>query len=98
MADLYKYQKDDAKKDGDTSKDRNNTSGYDVLSRSQNENRADSIRTTISGNSEAQRVNKVFGQFTQKNRDAVKAIDSEINLKEQDAEMYDERAKQSTKP
>lgn len=40
---------------------------------------------------QAQVINKVFGQFTDKQKSDVKAIDEMLNRKEQEAEMYSQR-------
>ena len=54
--------------------------------------RALDLRKKIANTQDAQFINKVF-QFTPKQRDAYAAIEALQNLREQEAEMFDERAR-----
>ena len=49
------------------------------------------LRQQIEQGAQAQKFNRVFGQFTDKQRAGIAAIDENLNLKEADAEMYDQR-------
>ena len=51
----------------------------------------DSLGKQISQGADAQKINKVFGQFTEKQRSAVNAIDSALNRKEAEAEALDQQ-------
>lgn len=53
--------------------------------------RADTLRKQVDDGADAQRVNKVFGQFTDEQKAAVKAIDHNLNNKEAEAEALDQR-------
>jgi hypothetical protein len=60
--------------------------------RNQYYNEADKRRQKVSDTEQAQKINRVF-RITKEQKDAVKAIDANQNLREEEAEYFEESAR-----